>query len=386
MGLRSGYPPPLSGNLHLPARFQWRARAAPATLCSMVDLQALNPKRILFIMPCCIGDVVLATAALQALRRGFPEASITWAISSWARPVIERHPLINHILDAGPKALPTQAPGDFLRFVRQIRRGHYDLAVSLVRSPLMGLAVALADVPVRAGPDSGGRGFGYNVRAAVPPDQPRHEAEIYLDVVAALGLDVSGVAPDIPVQAEDRLAVRQLLAARGISRYLVVNPAGGNNPGMDLDIKRYPPPQMAALAGRLSEDLGASVVLLGGPKDGPLIEAVAAALPGPPGAVFAGDLSFGQIAALASGSLLYLGNDTGLSHLAAAAGAKTAMIFGPTDPARYGPYNDDAIALWKPVSVAQRGVADGAPGDFEWARDGISVADAEAAIRQFLHP
>jgi heptosyltransferase-2/heptosyltransferase-3 len=352
----------------------------------MVDIAGLNPKRILFIMPCCIGDVVLATAALQALRRGFPKAAIIWAISSWARPVIEGHPLIDSVLDTGPKALPTQTPADFARFVRLIRRGKYDLAVSLVRSPLMGLAVALAGIPARAGLDSGGRGLGYNLRASISPDEARHEAEIFLDVVATLGLDVSGVAPNIPVRADDRESVEALLEGRGIERYFVVNPAGGNNPGMDLDIKRYPPEKMAALASRLSEDVSASAVLLGGPEDQALIDAVAGAMKHPPAAVFVGDLSFGQIAALAHDSLFYLGNDTGLTHLAAAAGAKTAMIFGPTDPARYGPYNDEAIALWKPISVQQRGVTDGAPGDFAWDRDGISVEDAEAAIYQFLHP
>ncbi len=352
----------------------------------MVDLQALNPQRILFILPCCIGDVVLATAALQALRRGYPDASITWAISSWARPVIENHPLITDVLDTGPKALPTQTPADLTRFVRRIRRGNYDLAVSLVRSPLMSIAVALAGIPARAGLDSGGRGLGYNVRAAISPDEARHEAEIYLDVVAELGLDVSGVAPNIPVRPADQEFVQALLEARGIDRYLVVNPAGGNNPGMDLDIKRYPPAQMAELSMRLSEDLGASVVLLGGPQDKTLIETVTAEMAHAPAAAFTGDLTFGQIAALAHDSLFYLGNDTGLTHLAAAAGAKTAMIFGPTDPDRYGPYNDEAIALWKPVPVTQRGVTDGTPEDFEWERDGISVEDAEASIYQFLHP
>ncbi len=352
----------------------------------MVDLRVLNPQRILFILPCCIGDVVLATAALQAIRRGYPEASITWAISSWARPVIENHPLITEVLDTGPKALPTQTPGDFLSFVRLIRRGRYDLAVSLVRSPLMGLAVALAGIPVRAGLDSGGRGLGYNLRASIKPDEARHEADIFLDVARELGLDVSGVAPNIPVHSADRETIEAMLESRGIERYLVVNPAGGNNPGMDLDIKRYPTAQMAELAARLSDDLGAAIVLLGGPEDRALVEAVSAEMPKPPSAVFAGDLTFGQIAALAHDSLFYLGNDTGLTHLAAAAGAKTAMIFGPTDPSRYGPYNDEAIALWKPISVMRRGVTDGTPGDFEWARDGISVEDAEASIYQFLHP
>ena len=343
------------------------------------------PKRIVFILPCCIGDVVLATAALQAVRRAYPEAALVWAISSWARPVIESHPLITGVLDTGPAALPTRTPLDVVRFARVLRQGKFDLAVSLVRSPAMSAAVALSGIPVRAGLDSGGRGFGYNVRARIDPNEARHEADIYLDVPRALGLEVSGVAPNIPIHPADQDAVRALLEAQGVERYLVVNPAGGRNPGMDLEIKRYPPKQMAALAERLAADLAASVMLLGGPGDGPLLDEVAAALPSPPALKLAGQLTFGQIAALAHGSLFYLGNDTGLSHLAAAAGAKTAVIFGPTDPARYGPYNDEALALWKPVAVTRRGVADGAPQDFDWAEDGISVEDAEDRIYQFLH-
>lgn len=352
----------------------------------MTDLEALSPRRIIFILPCCIGDVVLATATLSAIRRAFPEAAITWAISSWARPVIESHPLITDVLDTGPQALPTGSLADIVRFAGKLRAGRYDLAVSLVRSPTMSAAAALAGIPVRAGLDSGGRGFGYNVRAHIDPDEPRHEADIYLDVARALLLDVSGVAPNIPVHPADQDTIWSQMEARGVERYIVINPAGGRNPGMDLEIKRYPLPQMAELADRLAADLGASIVLLGGPDDRPLLDQVAARLNRPPAAVFAGDLTFGQMAALAHDSLFYLGNDTGMSHLAAATGAKTAMIFGPTDPARYGPLNDEAIALWKPVPVTRRGVADGAPEDFDWAADGIHVEDAEKAIYQFLHP
>lgn len=351
----------------------------------MTDSEPRSPQRIVFILPCCIGDVVLATATLAAIRRGYPEAAITWAISSWARPVIESHPLITGVLDTGPQALPTGSPLEIVRFARVLRRGRFDLAVSLVRSPAMSAAVALSGIPLRAGLDSGGRGIGYNVRASINPNEARHEADIYLDVARALGLDVGGVAPNIPVHPADQAAVRALLEAQDVERYLVVNPAGGRNPGMDLEIKRYPPKRMAELADRLTADLGAPVVLLGGPDDGPLLEEVAAGLLSPPALKLAGQLTFGQIAALAHGSLFYLGNDTGLSHLAAAAGAKTAVIFGPTDPARYGPYNQESIALWKPVAVTRRGVADGAPEDFDWAQDGISVEDAEALIYQFLH-
>lgn len=146
-----------------------------------VPPQAQQVKRIVLILPCCIGDVVMATATLKALRRAYPSAHLTWAVGSWSKPTIERHPDIDELLDTGADALPVKTVGGFIRFVRQLRAGHYDLAVSLVRSPLMSLALAFTGIPYRAGLDSAGRGFGYNIRAPIDPDVPRNEAEIYLE-------------------------------------------------------------------------------------------------------------------------------------------------------------------------------------------------------------
>jgi ADP-heptose:LPS heptosyltransferase len=343
-----------------------------------------NPQRIVLILPCCIGDVVLATAALCALRRAYPQAYIAWAVGSWSKPAIEHHPLLDGVIDTGVEALPVKSPGGMLRFARQLRIGQFDLAVSLVRSPLMSLAVLLSGIPNRAGLDSAGRGFGYTVRATVDSNAPRHEAEIYLDVIRALGIDPAGCYANVPVSDADRASVQAKLRERGIDGdYLVVNPAGGRNPGMVMDAKRYPPDQFAVLVNRLAPDFGAQVVVIGGPGDGALVEAVRDRLDAP-AVTFVGELSFGEIAALARAARLYLGNDTGLTHLAAAAGAKTVMILGPSDPARYAPFAPDALALWKPTTVARGGVAAGAPADWDWSRDGIRVDDAERQIRAWL--
>jgi ADP-heptose:LPS heptosyltransferase len=343
-----------------------------------------KPKRILLILPCCIGDVVMATAALMALRRAYPDAWIGWAVGKWSRPALEGHPALDAVIDAGDSASPVHSPRDLLRFARVLRAARADWIIALVRSPLMSLAVWLSGCRVRAGLDSGGRGFGYSVRVTVDPDQPDHEARLYLDVVAALGVNAEGMYPFIPVHDADRASVRALLTAHHIGApYFVVNPAGGRNPGMTLDAKRYPPDLLAPLVGRLSVRLDAAPVLIGAADDSPLIEAVNAHL-ARPAESFAGALSFGQIAALAADSRLYLGNDTGLTHLAAAAGAPTAMILGPTDPRRYAPYNPNAVALWKPADLPARGVAAGAPQDWDWRRDGISVDDAERRILSFL--
>ncbi len=343
-----------------------------------------SPQRIVLILPCCIGDVVLATAALQALRRAYPDAHIVWAVGSWSKPAVEHHPLLDGVIDTGAAALPVRTPGGLLRFVRQLRAGNFDLTVSLVRSPLMSLAVLLSGIPQRAGIDSAGRGFGYTVRARIDPNVPRHEAEIYLDVIRALDIDTAGCYASVPVSEADRASVAAKLREQGIDgMYLVVNPAGGRNPGMVMDAKRYPPEQLAALANRLVPALGAAVVVIGGRGDEALVEAVQVRLDAK-AAAFVGALSFGEIAALARGARLYLGNDTGLTHLAAAAGAKTVMILGPSDPARYAPFAPGALALWQPTTVARGGVVGGAPADWDWSRDGIRVDAAEQQIRAWL--
>ncbi|MEP7293834.1 MAG: glycosyltransferase family 9 protein, partial [Chloroflexota bacterium] len=262
--------------------------------------------------------------------------------------------------------------------------GKFDLAVSLVRSPLISVALLLSGIPHRAGIDSAGRGFGYTVRARIDPNQPRHEGEIYLDVVRALGVDANDCYANLPVSDTDREAVRSKLRARDIiGAYLVVNPAGGRNPGMVMDAKRYPPELLAELVNRLAPVLGAQVVLVAGPGDSALVTDMKQILSGTAQS-FTGELSFGEIAALASEACLYLGNDTGLTHLAAAAGAKTVMILGPSDPTRYAPFVPGALALWKPASIQAAGVAAGAREDWDWSRDGISVDEAEQQIRAWL--
>jgi heptosyltransferase-2 len=337
--------------------------------------------RIVFILPCCIGDVIMATAALKALRRGYPDAHITWAIGSWSKGVIENHALLNAVLDTGPSALPVKSFSGFMQMVQQLRAGQFDLAVSLVRSPLMSLAVLLSGIPLRAGLDSAGRGSGYNIRAPIDPNEIRHEAEIYLDVPRVLGLDTADCYANVTVDESLWPALTHKLPVE--PPYIVINPTGGRNPGMVMDAKRWPPQHFAALAEKLAAQLNAHIILLGGPKDSDIIHAVQSHM-NTPAVALVGELSFAEIALLANRSRLYVGNDTGLTHLAAAAGASTAAIFGPSDPKRYAPFAPNALALWKPAQVQQTGVVAGTPDDWDWSRDGIRVEEVEQQILTFL--
>jgi ADP-heptose:LPS heptosyltransferase len=361
--------------------YRWLGRLFPSRKNTTL---IASPQRIVLILPCCIGDVVLATATLKAIRGRYPEAQITWTVSSWSKPAIEQHPLLDDILDTGPEALPVKTPKGFIQFVSLLRGGRYDLAISLVRSPLMSLAVWLSGIPLRVGLDSDGRGFGYNLRVPVNPQQPKHEAEIYLETARFIGAETEGCYTNIPASEDARNSIQQKLRAKGIDQpYVIINPAGGSNPGMQLDLKRWPPENFAALIQKIKQEYALAVVLIGGPKDQPIIAAVQAyiseVLPN-----FVGELTFAEIAALAQQSRLYIGNDTGLTHLAAAAGTNTLMILGPSDPARYAPFAPNATALWKPSVVQSGGVASGTPAAWTWERDGIDVDTVFEAVKPYL--
>jgi len=344
---------------------------------------ASNPQRIVFVRPCCIGDVVMATAALSALRETFPEAHITWAIGPWSARAIEHHSAIDAILDIGDD-MPLRTPATLLRFAKHLRTGNFDLAVSLVRSPLMSLAIYLSGIPVRAGLDSGGRGFGYNLRVPIEPAVHEHESEIYLKVVSAIADREVHAYANLPVAEAARAAVRARLAEEGIDvPFIVAHPGGGVNPGARLASKRYPPAQLAVVLNRMAETKAGAVILLGGASDADLVDEVARRLT-VRSVSLVGALDFQQVGALAAESLLYIGNDTGLTHLAAASGARTVMLMGPTDPRRYAPYSPDHLALWKPVKLQAGGAVHAERGAWDWARDGFSIEDAAARILDFL--
>jgi len=341
-------------------------------------------QRIVMIRPCCIGDVIMATAALKALRGHYPHAHITWAVGGWSREAIQNHNLLDAILDTGPAANPARGPRGVWQVARSLRAGKFDLAVSLVRSPWMSAAVWLSGIPHRAGIDSLGRGFGYNIRSAVEPTHARHEAQIYLDVIAQLGADTDDCQVNIPVDEAGVTAIQPVLAQQGINgRYVLINPNGGSNPGMVMDAKRWPPNHFATLADALADQLDAAVIMVGGPDDAERMTQIHTMMRHD-ATIFAGSLSLPQIAALGRGSIGYIGNDTGLTHLIAGTGARTAMILGPSDPARYGPFAENTLTLWRRTSLHSGGVDAGTPADWDWARDGIGVDEVIEKVRVFL--
>jgi ADP-heptose:LPS heptosyltransferase len=344
-------------------------------------------RRLALIKPCCIGDVIFATALLAALRRGYPDAEIDWIVGSSALPALRDHPDLREVLDSGPLANPASKPASLLNLIRLLRSGNYDLAVVPDRSPLMGLAPLLAGIPRRAGLDSAGRGFAYIVKARVEPGAIRHEAEIYLDIARALGLSTDSCWVNIPPGANSVATVERILREAGASPkpLIVVHPGGGVNAGMTMIEKRWPADRFAALADRIAESIDGQIVLIGLKSDRLALELFRQRGQHPI-LDLTEKLSLPETGALASLAALYIGNDNGVAHLAAASGGKVLMIFGPSDPRRYAPFvpPDRARVVWHPVNLPAQGVSAGVPLDFSWDRDGATVEEAWQAVQPLL--
>ena len=339
---------------------------------------------ILILKPCCLGDVLMATPVIAALRRAYPLAQIDFATGSWSRPVVVAHPELRGVVDTGRVGQGAYGWRDVWKLARQLRAAHYDLCLTLDRSPRVGLVAWLARIPYRAGLDSGGRGFAHNIRVPVPPI--RYEPELYLDLPRAVIpqtprskfefvpeqffpteedkafvvslLDKGCPSAPSPLAPQEGRATLPLTRtqwgrAEGSGRpWIALHPGGGANPGTVLSSKRWPPDRFAAIADRLVEQYGAMVCLVGGPGDVAVTNAVRTTMRhGSESALIdlTGQLTFGQLGALYQRCVLMIGNDSGVMHLANACGTPVVALYGPSDPRVYGPYDARSLALWHQV-------------------------------------
>lgn len=343
-----------------------------------------HPQRILVVKPCCLGDLVFTTPALAALRQRYPQARLDLAVGTWSRAAVEHNPHLDQIIDSETVGQGNYHLGHVWRLARKLRPTRYDMAVVLDRSPLVGMLPWLAGIPHRLGLDSRQRGFAHTCRIPVP-SIPRHEAQLYLDVVAATGIPTEQDGQPcfwtefVPPET-DSLALPQIPKP-----FVLLHPGGGVNPGMQLQQKRWPPERFAALADYLQQ-VGFTPVFSGTAADVDICRAIQTQMRKAGSIVIAGQTSLAAFGALCRQAALFVGGDTGATHIAAATGCKTLAIFGPSDPRRYAPFAppDQVQTLWHPFDVPQGGVGQGRQADgFSW-QDGVNVQEAWQAACKLL--
>jgi lipopolysaccharide heptosyltransferase II len=292
----------------------------------------------------------MTTPLVEVLRYHYPMATITYVAGSWSQVIPQHDPAVDEVIDCGNVGISGRYSWrEYLALASLLRRRHFDLAFVLDRSPMLTLLPWLAGVPRRVGPDSRGRGFSLTDRVTVSssPEHLEHEAEIYLDLARTLHLAIDHPRMHFVPTEQERTS-----ALRSPGLQVAVFTGGGSNPGMELTAKRWPLERYRELTQRLVTELGARVVLIGGPGDRDLTRRLLDGLAVPEGSVLdlAGKTTIGELAAQIAACSLFIGNDSSPMHLAAAVGIPVIAIFGPTSPQEYGPYPPDDpthVAIWK---------------------------------------
>ena len=289
--------------------------------------------RIVVVLPTWVGDAVMATPALSALRRAFARAQITWIGSPAALEVLAGSDLADATLADASRG---GGLGALLAMARRLRAERFDLAVLLSNSFRTGLLCRLGRVRRRIGYARDGRGWLLTDRLAAPrrPDggfMPTPAIGYYLALAEALGCDVGDRTMRLAV--EDRYARqgRAIFQEAGIQEgqpVVVINPGASFGSS-----KLWSPRRFAAVADGLSDRHGARVIVSAGPLETDIAAAVVDAMHRRPALNLAERAgSLGLLKAVTAASTLMITGDTGPRHIAAALGVGVVTIFGSTDP------------------------------------------------------
>lgn len=303
-------------------------------------------KRILVFAYHGLGNFIMYTPALRALRERYPDARIDLQVgnNTGCEDVLAGAGLFDHIYNLRYSA----GPGAWIRRAREIRATRYDLIINEFHSHSWPLAllVATSHAPYRLGhvtspgwPARFSRySYVFNLPVAMREDE--HEIERYFDLVTAVGaerLALEAARPFIHLTAADRRFADDFLQAHACAG-LVIGIQPGTSPTMRW--KQWPLERYREVIERLLvEQPDAHVVLFGAPNEREMIEELARGL-GPRVSIAAGKTTVKQVAALIERCALLVSNDSGLMHTAVAVRTPVAAIYGPTDMRRTRPLGD----------------------------------------------
>lgn len=309
--------------------------------------------RVLVVRLGAMGDVIHALPAVAALRRARPEAQIGWAIEArWAallcaRPEIRfqppspEKPLVDAVHTLDPRAWRSAPFSDETwREIRSafggMRASHYDVAIDLQGLMKSAVVAQLSGAAARAG-------FARTRESAAALFYTRRTAATTTHVVDQ-NLQLVSAVTQVPSESSDFVLPRDpqaeqwcdaTLGREGWNSYAVLNPGAG------WGAKLWPAERYGEVARALRVH-GITSLVNHGPGEEALAEKVVQASGG---AATALQCSLAELIALTRRARIFVGGDTGPMHLAAALKIPVVALFGPTDPARNGPYGTRAMVL-----------------------------------------
>lgn len=287
------------------------------------------PNRILIRCPNWIGDAVMATPALRAVRERFPESHIALLAKPRIAELLEGLPHFDEVI-----AIPDdRSLRGFTSFALSLREKTFDLGLILTHSFSSALLARIAGVKRRVGYHMECRGFLLTDGLEVPKDRckkrPQYMVDEYLAMVGHVGCDVKDRSPRLAVLPETMAYAEELLVAGDRVKRPLVGIAPGASFGPS---KRWYPERWAAVADALAENAGASIAILTSPAERDLYQEIESKMGTRPLPLHDVPVPIKLLKAIVSELDLMLCTDSGARHIAVGLGVPTVVLMGPTDP------------------------------------------------------
>ena len=300
--------------------------------------------RVLLVRLGALGDLVHALPFAAALRAAHPDARIDWLVDVRYRALLDLVPIVTErlVLDTRAMSGPTSA----VSVIRRLRLASYDIAFDaqgLIKSAMLARASGAARVVGFAKPALREPAAGMFYTESIDPGSRGvvHVVEKTLSLLRAMGIEPPAPAAwQFPLEIKPSpvpACTRELLGIDGEAQFALINP------GAAWPNKRWPPDRFAALARDVQTRCGMKSAVLWGPGEETMAAQIARASAG--AAEMAPATTLTDAIALAREARVVVSGDTGPTHLAAAVGTPIVGIYGPTDPARNGPWHPEDVCV-----------------------------------------
>jgi heptosyltransferase-3 len=292
------------------------------------DWQSVS--RILVIRLRSIGDTVLSTPSLLALKRFLPNAGLDILVEDWVAPVLESHPYVDSVIRLQRGSLAERA-----RVAKELRSRRYDVVYNLHGGTTATLITRATGARHRVGYESYQYASLHNHQAPSPlmlwQQAKTHSVEQQLALLGWTGVPVTDRPPTtLAVTEEAASSVKSQLRRAGLEgkRIALIHPAAA------FATKRWAVANFARVAEFL-HDAGYSNVAIAGPGETPVLNDLVSNSKAP---ITTMNLSLPEVTAVSAEAQLFVGNDSGIAHIAAAVGTRSVVIFGSSNIAHWRPW------------------------------------------------
>ena len=296
-------------------------------------------RNILIIKLRYIGDVLLATPTIRAIKAARPDVHVAMMVNRDTEEVLSGNPDMDEILVLDKGSLAAQ-----WWLIAGLRRRRFDTVIDLTDGDRSAFLSWISGAPVRIGFNDEHRWRGRCYTQVVQPARGvQHRIDRDLEVLKPMSIPAGSKDPQLWLTPEEENSADQLLDQLGIQRSQSIVIL---QPGARYWFKAWPPERFAELADRLMSQYGCQVLIGGSCQDIDLAQQIRQMAKSSP-VIMAGHTTIKQFAAIAKKSALFVGSDSGAMHIASAVGTPVVALFGPSSPREWGPRGGPVEVLYK---------------------------------------